>query len=227
MTEAAEVDDTAIPHPRENPQLLGHENAERELIEATGSGRLAHAWLLTGPRGIGKATLAYRFARYLLSAAGGIDLFGNESANSLYVAPDSDVFRRLATGSHGEVMTIERSPDPKTRKLRNAIVVGDIRRLQGFFGLTASEGGWRIAIIDSADEMNRNAANALLKILEEPPKRGILLLTAHAPGRLAPTIRSRCRRIALRPLAAASTRDKGPVTASPPAKICGSSVWVV
>ncbi len=197
-------DENGAPRPRENPDLVGHGDAERTLRDALDGGRLAHAWLITGPRGVGKATLAYRFARYLLAhggeGGGASDLFGDDTGGALHVAPDDPVFARIAAGSHGEVMTIERSRDPKTKKLRSAILVDDVRRLGRFFGLTASEGGWRIAIIDAADEMNRNAANALLKMLEEPPARAILLLVAHAPGRLPATIRSRCRRLALRPL---------------------------
>lgn len=202
-------DENEAPEPRQNPDLVGHGEAEQALRDALDGGRLAHAWLITGPRGVGKATLAYRFARHLLAGAGAggaragggaSDLFGDDARGALHMAPDDPIFARVAAGSHGEVMTIERSRDPKTKKLRAAILVDDVRRLGRFFGLTASEGGWRIAIIDAADEMNRNAANALLKMLEEPPARAILLLVAHAPGRLPATIRSRCRRLALRPL---------------------------
>jgi len=187
---------TAIPHPRETAGLVGHEPAERVLGQAAASGRLAHAWLITGPRGIGKATLAYRFARHLL--AGGE---GGEGKGSLALAPEHPVFQRLAARGHGDLRAIERGVDPRTKRARKEIVVDDVRGLHDFFTLTASESGWRIAIIDAADEMNRNAANAVLKILEEPPPRGLLLLVSHAPGRLLPTIRSRCRRLALRPLA--------------------------
>ncbi|MFQ5533238.1 MAG: DNA polymerase III subunit delta' [Sphingomonadales bacterium] len=202
MVNAADTDALAPSHPRENPDLFGHDQAERALIEAYSSGRLAHGWLITGPRGIGKATLAYRFARYLLNGGGAnsaAGLFGEPGA-SLHVDPDADVFRRITANGHGGLTTVERSIDQKTKKLRGTIAVDDIRRLHGFFGLTATEGGWRIAVVDAADEMNNNAANALLKILEEPPARAVLLLVAHAPGRLPATIRSRCRLLPLRPL---------------------------
>jgi DNA polymerase-3 subunit delta' len=183
-------------HPRETTGLIGHGQAERVLGQAAASGRLAHAWLITGPRGIGKATLAYRFARYLLAGGEG----GGGEEGSLALAPDHPVFQRIAARGHGDLRAIERGVDPKTKRARKEIVVDDVRGLHDFFTLTSSESGWRIAIIDAADEMNRNAANAVLKILEEPPPRGLLLLVSHAPGRLLPTIRSRCRRLALRPL---------------------------
>ncbi|MFN3233417.1 MAG: DNA polymerase III subunit delta' [Alphaproteobacteria bacterium] len=182
-------------------QLVGHEGAEQALLDAFNSKRLAHAWLISGPRGIGKATLAYRFARFLFEH--GVKptdgLFGDGPAG-LDVSSESSAFRLVAQGGHPGLRVIERAWDEKNKRLRSEIVVDDVRALHGFFGMTSGDGGWRVAIIDSADEMNRQAANALLKILEEPPKRAILLLLAHAPGRLLPTIRSRCRHLALRPL---------------------------
>jgi DNA polymerase-3 subunit delta' len=118
----------------------------------------------------------------------------------LAVPPDSGVFRRIASGGHADLLTVERAYDPRRRRLRSEIVVDDTREISAFLRLTAAEGGWRVVVVDGADEMNRNAANALLKILEEPPRRTLLLLVAHSPGRLLPTIRSRCRRLALAPL---------------------------
>lgn len=187
-------------HPRANPDLLGHEAAEAELLAAHAQGRLAHAWLIGGPKGVGKATLAYRFARYVLrqGVGGGPDLFGAAPA-SLYVAPDDPVFHRVAAGGHADLMSLEREPGDRGG-LRSVIVVEQVRALGEFFALTAAEGGWRVAVIDSADEMNPAAANALLKLLEEPPPQSLVLLVAHAPSRLLPTIRSRCRRLTLRPL---------------------------
>ena len=199
----ADIDDAwAPPHPRETADLIGHERAERTLHTAVATGRLAHAWLIAGPKGVGKATLAYRLARYLLAGGGGGgELLGTASApNGLYLAPDSPAFGQVRAGSHPGLLVIERGFDRRSKKLRGEIVVDDVRRLQGFFGLTAADGGWRVAIVDAADELNRNAANALLKMLEEPPARGLLLLLARAPGRLPATIRSRCRRLVLHPL---------------------------
>jgi DNA polymerase-3 subunit delta' len=197
-----------IPPPRANPDLVGHEAAERTLRQAFESGRLAHAWLICGPRGIGKATLAFRFARYVLAqgrtAAGQGGLFDALSLpagdEGLYVPPESPIFRRVAAGGHADLVTVERAYDEKRGRLRTEIVVDDVRGIGAFFAMTAAESGFRVVIVDSADEMNRNAANALLKILEEPPRRSLLLLVAHSPGQLLPTIRSRCRRLNLKPL---------------------------
>ena len=195
-----------FPAPRANDALLGHQSAEKELLHAWHSSRLPHAWLITGPRGIGKATLAFRFARWILSKgiASDTDLFdGNtelDSEQDLFVSPKHPSFHHITKGSHPNLLTVERSFDEKTKRLRKEIVVSDLRRVNSFFGSTANDGGWRIVIIDAADEMNRNSCNALLKILEEPPKLGLILLVAHIPGRLPPTIRSRCRSLSLKPL---------------------------
>jgi DNA polymerase III subunit delta' len=177
------------PEPRANPILLGHEAAEATLVEALRGGRMHHAWLITGPEGVGKATLAYRFARHLLA--------GTPEANSLALDPSHPVFRRVKAGSHADLLTVERGFDEKRKRLRTMIAVEDIRRITAFMSLTPAEGGWRVAIVDGADEMNTASANALLKILEEPPARAVLLLVCAAPGRLLPTIRSRCRRLRL------------------------------
>src|SRR6266446_1678041 len=185
--------------PRANPALVGHESAERELRRLDEAGRLPHAILLSGRRGIGKATLAFRLARFLLakSAGSSADMFGDAVESGLAIDPESGVFHRVASGGHADLLTVERAYDPRRRRLRSEIVVEDTRAIAGFFRLTAAEEGWRIVIVDSAEEMNRNAANALLKILEEPPRRALLLLVSHGPGRLLPTIRSRCRRFPL------------------------------
>jgi DNA polymerase-3 subunit delta' len=189
----------AVPPPRENPLLLGHEPAEAALLQAYGAGRLPHAWLLAGPHGIGKATLAFRFARFLFAAGGVGGLFA-AAPTSLAVASDHPAFRRVASGGHADLLVVERSIDPRRKKLRTEIVVDDTRAIAGFLRLTPAEGSWRVVVVDGADMMNRNAANALLKILEEPPKRAALLLVSDNPGRLLPTIRSRCRILALKPL---------------------------
>ncbi len=180
------------PEPRANPLLVGQEAAEAELLDALGSRRMHHAWLLTGPSGVGKATLAFRFARRLLA--------GGTTGESLALDPADPVFRRVAAGSHADFETLERTINPRTGKLRTEISVDDVRRSQAFMRLTPAEGGWRVLVVDRADQLNRNASNALLKTLEEPPPRAVLLMVCDAPGRLLPTIRSRCRRLPLAPL---------------------------
>ena len=211
-TDAPNFDGEGAPPPRENPDLRGHAAAERTLLDAYNGGRLAHAWLFTGPRGIGKATLAYRFARFMLAhgketGAGeeGGGLFGDALApappDSLHLDPENPVFRRVAAGGHADFLAVERGINENTGKPRSEIVVGDVRKIGDTMRLTPAEGGWRVAIVDAADEMNPIAANALLKVLEEPPARALLILVSHAPGRLLPTIVSRCRRLALQALA--------------------------
>jgi len=177
--------------PRENPDLFGHSAPEQVFAAAAASGRLHHAWLIGGADGVGKATLAYRFARMLLSADGA----PNDPANP--------VFRRIARATHADLLTVEREYDEKRKRQRTEIVVDDARDIAGFLRLTAAEGGWRVVVVDGAEHLNRSAASALLKVLEEPPARAVLLLTCAAPGRLLPTIRSRCRRLLLRALDAA------------------------
>ena len=186
-------------HPRETQQLFGHAEAERILLEAYRSGRIPHAWLIGGPRGIGKATLAYRMARFVLARPHPLS---NEvqSARSLAVDPQHPVARRVAAQSQGDLLVLERTVNERG-KLRQDIAVDDVRRTVSFFGSTAGEGGWRIAIVDAVDELNDAGANALLKIVEEPPPRALLLLISHAPGLVMPTIRSRCRELDLRPVA--------------------------
>jgi DNA polymerase-3 subunit delta' len=188
-----------IPAPRENPLLLGHAAAETALLQAYGSGRLPHAWLITGPRGIGKATLAFRFARFLFAESSAAGLFAAPAA-SLALPPEHPVFRRVASGGLADLLVVERGLDPRRKRRRSEIVVDDTRAIAAFLRLTPAEGRWRVVIVDGADTMNNNAANALLKILEEPPKYAVLLLLSDNPGRLLPTIRSRCRRLALKPL---------------------------
>lgn len=184
--------------PRNASDLLGHEAAEQTLLASWGSGRLPHAWLITGPKGIGKATLAFRFARFVLAK----DEKGTDPA-SLAISRDSPGFGRVAGFAHPGLLTIERGWDDKRGRWRGEIVVADVRDLTKFFALTPEPGQWRVCVIDAADEMNLVAANAALKNLEEPPERGLILLVASAPGRLLPTIRSRCRTLALQPLSEA------------------------
>ncbi len=202
MTTTASTRGTACagwPEPRRNPELVGHEAAERTLLEAYRSGRLAHAWLIAGVQGIGKATLAFRFARFVLARGGEPDLFG-AGAQGLGVNAESALFRRVASGGHADLMTLEPGVDPQTGRRSAEIIVADVRSVGSFLHMTPAEGGWRVVVVDSADEMNRNAANALLKVLEEPPAQALLLLVSHNPGKVPATIRSRCRRLTLRPL---------------------------
>jgi DNA polymerase III subunit delta' len=180
------------PDPRANPLLFGHQSAEATLLEAMRTGRMHHAWLITGPDGVGKATLAYRFARRLLA--------GMPEGDTLALDPSHPVFRRVAAGSHADLLTVERAYDDKRKRMRTQIAVEDVRRIGNFMSLTPAEGGWRAVVVDGAEELNQASANALLKVLEEPPPRAMLLLVCAAPGRLLPTIRSRCRRLRLDPL---------------------------
>jgi DNA polymerase III subunit delta' len=189
------------PHPRETHRLFGHDAAEGSFLRAFTSGRLHHGWLITGPRGVGKATLAWRIARFLLATPDPDTdaLFAPPPPTSLDIPDTHPVARRLLAGADGGLLVIRRGYDDKG-KARKIIVVDDMRKLSGFFGLSAADGGRRVVIVDAADDMNPNAANALLKALEEPPARTTLLLIAHQPSRLLPTIRSRCRELRLGPL---------------------------
>jgi len=188
------------PPPWRSQRLVGHDDAEKAMLAAQQSGRLHHAWLLTGPRGIGKATLAWRFARFLLCGQQQGGLFG-DGPDSLDVAQDAPGRALVDARSHPDLFHLRRSLNPDTGRMRAEIAVDDVRGLGSFMHMTPAMGKWRVAVIDSADEMNRNSANAVLKVLEEPPPNAVLLIVAHAPGRLLPTIRSRCRRLALQPLA--------------------------
>lgn len=183
-------------HPRENAELFGHEAAEARMLESIASGKLHHAFIISGPSGVGKATFAYRVARYLF--AGGSNATGDE--RSLHIPSSEPVFRRVASGGHADLLTLKRPYDEKTKRFKRDLTVEEMRRIGPFFGKKAAEGGWRIAIIDTADDMNIAAANAVLKTLEEPPDRSLIMLVANAPGRLLPTIRSRCQSLALHPL---------------------------
>ncbi|MCK5424602.1 MAG: DNA polymerase III subunit delta' [Emcibacter sp.] len=191
----------------DNIAIQGHEAAESMFLDAYNSDRLHHAWLITGPRGIGKAALAHKMARFLLHNPPGEDvgpsLFGDAlektPLTTLDTDPNSNTNLIVNAEGHGGLIVIERQPNDKG-KMRAEIIVNDVRKLQGFFALTSLDGGWRVAIIDSADEMNRAAANALLKVLEEPPKNVQLILLAHAPGQMLPTVISRCRKMRLNSL---------------------------
>jgi DNA polymerase-3 subunit delta' len=194
--------DIDVLRPRETGALFGRAEAERTLLEAYKGGRIPHAWLIGGSPGIGKATLAYRLARFVL-AHPDPQAPAVQKAASLAVDADHPVARRIAAQAQGDLLVLERLINEDTGKLYTVIRVDDVRRAVPFFGSTAGEGGWRIAIVDAVDNLQREGANALLKVLEEPPARTLLLLVSHAPGRELPTIRSRCRRLLLRSLDAA------------------------
>ena len=186
-------------YPRETSGLIGHRDAEAALLQAYRSGRIPHAWLLGGPMGIGKATLAYRMARFVLAHRDSASV-EVQRAETLDVAPDHPVARQLAAGAHGGLLVLERGLNDKG-VMRSVITVDETRETIGFFGSTAAVEGWRVCIVDTVDELNANAANALLKVLEEPPQQSLFLLVSHAPARVLPTILSRCRKLPLRPLA--------------------------
>lgn len=186
------------PHPRETGRVAGHDAEIASFVDAARSGRLHHAWLLAGPRGVGKATFAWAAARWLLA---------DGESDDLTVAPDHPVVRRLRALSEPRLSLVRRPWDEKAGRLRAEITVDEVRRLLGFFHMSAAEGGRRVAIVDAADEMNGPAANALLKMLEEPPKGAVIFLVAHRPARLLPTIRSRCRTLRFAPLPPEAMRD--------------------
>lgn len=186
-------------HPRENHLLLGHSSAEDFFLKKFTDGNIPHSWLISGVQGIGKATFAYRVARFLLSGGKvtkSNNLFGDSEISGMFIEKNAPIFSRVENNSHPDLLVIE--PDIEAGKAE--IAVDQIRRIGHFFAHTAGESKWRVVIIDSADDMNRNAANALLKALEEPPENAIIMLISHLPGRLLPTIRSRCQNIRLSPL---------------------------
>src|SRR6201995_3987683 len=189
----------SVPHPRETSALFGHGEAETALLTAYKSGRIPHAWLIGGGQGIGKATLAYRMARFVLTHRDSLSA-SVQRAETLEVDPNGAVARHVASGSHGGLLTLERTLNDKG-VMRTVIAVDQTRETIAFFGSTAAVEGWRVCIVDTVDELNPNAANALLKVLEEPPQQSLFLLVSHAPARVLPTILSRCRKLMLRPLA--------------------------
>lgn len=190
---------TAPPHPREVFDLVGQEAAEAAFEDARTRGRLHHAWLISGPQGLGKATFAFRIARRLLGAA------PDRSHGLMGASPCDPVSRLVAQDAHPDLMVIDRTDSEG--KVRREILVEEVRRLNEFFSKSPASAPYRVAIVDAADDLNRNAANALLKTLEEPPPRGVILLVCHAPGRLIRTIRSRCRTLKLAPLPEAAVAD--------------------
>lgn len=214
MSKSPDID---IPAPRSNPHLIGHEAAAADFIREFAQGRIHHAYLITGPKGIGKATLAYHLTRHILGhgaqvapakseeEAPGLSLFGEAPVPALAPAlpaasgENSPLFRRIATGSHSDLLTLSPAYDAKKQVEKNLITVEEARQVPGFMNLTPAEGLWRVVIIDAVDQLNTQAANALLKVLEEPPARAILFLICHQPRAILPTIRSRCRQLKLQP----------------------------
>ncbi|WP_349434399.1 DNA polymerase III subunit delta' [Pararhizobium sp. A13] len=201
-TDRFDVLEGAIP-PAENTKLFGHADAEHFLAQSYRSGKGHHAILIEGPAGVGKATLAFRFANHVLT-------YPDPSLAPAKLAdpdPHSIVSRQIASGASHNLLHLTRPVDDKTGKVKSAITVDEVRRAGKFFSQTSGTGNWRIVIVDPADDLNRNAANAILKILEEPPKRSLFLVLTHAPGKLLPTIRSRCLPLQLKPLAPGALRD--------------------
>lgn len=191
-----------FPHPRETRELFGHESAEETLAAALRQGRMHHGWLLAGPQGIGKATLAYRFARAALATPAERD----PSGRRLAIAEESSASHQVRALSHPGLLVVRRPFDEKAKRFAASIPVDEVRRLRSFLAHRGTEKGWRVVIVDEANALNVNAANALLKSLEEPPQRTVFLLITSAPGRLLPTIRSRCRVLTLQPLQSATLR---------------------
>ena len=203
MSDLPQADRIAgLPHPCETEHLFGHDAACAQVLEAFNGDRMHHAWMLTGPKGIGKASLAYHIARFLLATEPpGDSLFGTPPlTTSLFVPADHPVASRIRAGSEPGLCILRRPVDDKTSKLKTVIPVDTVRELRRFFSLSAGGNGRRVVIVDCTDEMNANAANALLKVLEEPPQDAVLLLVTHQPSRILPTIRSRCRTLACTPL---------------------------
>lgn len=192
-----------FPHPRHTKTLFGHEASERLLAEEFATARMHHGWLITGREGIGKATLAYRLARHVLNEAQDRDPF----AQSLATPEETPATRQVRALSHPGLLVLRRTYDTKAKRFTQSIAIDEVRRLRNFLGLSGGDDAWRVVIVDTADDLNPNAANALLKSLEEPPVRTVFLLLTSEPGTLLPTIRSRCRVLDLAPLASEPLRQ--------------------
>ena len=192
-----------VPEPAENPDFHGHETIARQIVSAYRDGKLHHALLLGGPQGIGKATFAFHLARHLLKFS---DPAG--APDELTTAdPQSSLSRQMATGAHPAVLYLTRPRGAKDGTFKTEITVGEIRRVNKFLAMTSHDRSNRVVIVDPVDDLNRNAANALLKNLEEPPSRTFFLLIAHSPGRILKTIVSRCLSIRFSPLDAKTLLD--------------------
>ncbi|MGV6838617.1 MAG: DNA polymerase III subunit delta' [Planktomarina sp.] len=190
------------PHPRDAEALFGHNAAQQSLIDAINMDRLPHGVMITGPKGIGKATMAYLAAASILGKPQGGGLFGDDAGAiaQLGLDPSHPIVARIRAGSEPGLFTLKRPNDEKTGKLKKVIPVDEVRKLRNFFALSAGGNGRRVVIVDTLDDMNPQAANAILKVLEEPPAGAVLFLICNQPGRVLPTIRSRCQVIKLHPL---------------------------
>jgi DNA polymerase-3 subunit delta' len=225
MSDAMQTD--FIPSPKENLHFVGHKEAEEKFLSSWNSGKTSGSWLITGPKGVGKASLAYRIARFVFvngknKEQGG--LFGEsafEEFDSLDVSAENEHVKKVSSSSHPDLKIIEReitddekkkliklvksgselNPDEEKKRKKSAFIrVDSVRQMNGFLSMTSSDGGWRAVIVDAADDMNIASANAILKILEEPPENTLMILISHNQGKLLPTIKSRCTKIALKPL---------------------------
>lgn len=194
------------PHPRENAAFFGHAATEKALFELYGSSQMPHACLIGGPPGIGKATLAWRLARFILANPDPTTIT-HPLATALYVPSDHPIARQIAALAHPDLVLLRRAWNAKDQQLFSEIRVDDVRRAARMFRQSTGRGGFRICILDCAEDLNAESANALLKIIEEPPSQSLFLIVAHKPDRVLPTIRSRCRKIALKPLGAADISD--------------------
>ncbi len=189
----------AIQPDTHDTHFIGHDAIETSFLDAYRSGRMPHAWILAGLEGIGKAGFALRAARFLLANPDASSASVSH-AQTLDVSSDNSAARRVAARAHTDLFFLESESDGEKKTKSGAIPVEDVRKMLGFFSSTAGEGGWKIAIIDSLDDLKSSAANALLKMLEEPPPRSLFLMVSHNPGRLLPTIRSRCHMVRFKPL---------------------------
>ena len=190
--------DDIITGPRSAERLIGHEAQQAAFLQSLHNNTLHHAWLLTGPQGIGKATFAWLAAKHVLTAStdeAGDSLFGDAppAATKFSASLENPEIHRISIGGHADLRVLSIEENPKTKKMRTEIIIDQVQALHSLFGMSSGEGGWRVVIIDSVDDLNRNAANALLKMLEEPPANCLFFLVSHRPGRLLPTIKSRCR----------------------------------
>ena len=205
--------ETDFSHPRKNTFLIGHTQTENEILDLWNSSRMPHGIILSGTKGIGKATLAYKLTRFLLSQEvheNQDSLFGGgetEIPSSLDIDSNNPITSKVASGGHPDLLTIERLYDTTKNKTAESLAVSELRKIEPFLRMTSSDGGWRVVIIDDADTMNRNAQNALLKILEEPPKNTLIILITHRLGALIPTIRSRTRLIKMHALNASTLSE--------------------
>ena len=220
-----------ILEPRDTYEFIGHKQNEQFILKAWEKDKIPHALLLSGPRGVGKATFAFRVARFLLHAGdslqnsqNGLDFSQQSAHGTLTVSEETIVSRQVANNAHPNLLVIQCSESPQTKKIRSEIVIDDLKPLKNFLNLKASNGRWRVVVIDTIDDMNRNSANAILKLLEEPPEKVIFILINNSGGRLLPTIKSRCQ---LLKFAALSKDDLAFALQSSGAHLEGSDLDIV